>query len=87
MIVLFTDDPFKNEEMNHMVCTSPNGGIMLEGETLMLDNCTQCVCHRGMALCRSKDCPATPCPNPRPPSDGECCATCAVSDNVYDEPP
>lgn len=72
--------------MNHMVCTSPTGSLMIEGETWMLDECIQCICHGGRALCRSKECPPTPCSHPTPSAPGECCAVCPVSNEVEIEP-
>lgn len=59
-----------------MVCSTPNGEIMLEGETSKLDDCTTCICHEGLALCRGEECPPTLCSNPKPPGPKECCPTC-----------
>ncbi|XP_065201867.1 cysteine-rich motor neuron 1 protein-like isoform X3 [Planococcus citri] len=73
-------------EINHMVCSSPTGSLMVEGETWMLDDCIQCICHNGRALCRSKECPPTPCSHPKPSAAGECCPVCPVSNEIEVEP-
>lgn len=86
LVCFIADDAFSSEEMNHMVCSSPSGSVMLEGETWMLNDCIQCICHDGRALCRSKECPPTPCSHPRKPSKGECCGICPISNEIDLEP-
>lgn len=76
------DDPVKNKEMSHMVCSGLNGGLMLDGEIFILNECIQCVCREGRALCLSKECPPAPCSRPRQPNKGECCSTCSLSNEV-----
>ncbi|XP_064484200.1 cysteine-rich motor neuron 1 protein-like [Ornithodoros turicata] len=73
--------PFQQSPASAAVCQGLDGHVHREGDTWWLDDCTQCVCIEGLALCDSAPCPAAPCANPVK-KPGQCCAACADNDHL-----
>ena len=56
-------------------CQASDGQYHAEGETWLLDECTQCICHDGGVLCEIESCPPVLCHHPiKLPT--MCCPVC-----------
>ncbi|XP_042144404.1 cysteine-rich motor neuron 1 protein [Ixodes scapularis] len=67
--------PFRRAPVSAAVCQGLDGHIHREGDSWWLDDCTQCVCVDGFAMCESTPCPAAPCALPVR-KQGQCCPVC-----------
>ena len=57
-------------------CSTPDGRVLLEGETMTLGRCSLCLCHNGGMLCQVESCPPILCHHPYYQHDDSCCPVC-----------
>ena len=73
--ILFSEDSVPSVPEEATRCQASDGQYHTEGETWMLDECTQCLCHKGGVLCEIESCAPVLCHHPvKIPHS--CCPVC-----------